>query len=112
MHHLCRLNVADMLSGLPSIVAALLENGYSLEALPVIALLEWLAQHVQGDVSATVAARLQRAQALTQLGLLAEAAAVLGSLLLVCTLPPCPAVAHNLHLQMPFFPSCTARQAV
>lgn len=72
-----------MLSGLPCIIAVLLRNGYSLEALPVIALLEWVTQHVRGNLLATVAVRLQRVQALTQLGLLAEAALVLGELMLV-----------------------------
>ena len=85
---LCRCNPADMLSGLPCIIAVLLENGYSLQALPAIALLEWLAQHVCGSLPATVAVRLQRVQALTQLGLLAQAATVLGLLLLVCSQPP------------------------
>ena len=79
----CRCNSADMLTGLPCIVAALLRSGFSLEALPVIALLEWLAQHVLGDALATVAVRLQRLQALTHLGLLAEAASVLGTLIQV-----------------------------
>ena len=72
-----------MLSGLPCIIDVLLRNGYRLEAVPVIALLEWVAQHVRGDPLATVAVRLQRVQALTQLGLLAEAASVLGLLMLV-----------------------------
>ena len=72
-----------MMSGLPCIIAVLLKNDYSLEALPVVALLEWVAQHVRVDPLATVAARLQRVQALTQLGLLAEAASVLGVLMLV-----------------------------
>lgn len=72
-----------MLSGLPCIIAVLLRNGYSLEALPVVALLEWVAQHVRGDLLATVAVRLQRVQALTQLGLLAEAASILGVLMMV-----------------------------
>lgn len=72
-----------MLTGLPSIIAVLLENGYSLEALPVIAVLEWLAQHIQADLPATVAVRLQRVQALTQLGLLADAASLLGALIVV-----------------------------
>lgn len=74
-----------MLSGLPCIIAVLLENGYSLQALPAIALLEWLAQHKCGSLPATVAVRLQRVQALTQLGLLAQAATVLEILLMVCT---------------------------
>ena len=80
-----RCNVAAMLSGLPYIVAVLLDNGQALQALPVIALLEWLAQHIWADLAATVAVRLQRAQALTHLGLLAEATTVLGALMQVCT---------------------------
>ena len=72
-----------MLSGLPCIIAVLLRNGYNLEALPVLVLLEWVAQHVRGDSLATVAVRLQRVQALTQLGLLAEAASILGVLMMV-----------------------------
>lgn len=76
-----------MSSGLPCIIAALVRSGFSLDALPVIALLEWVAQHVWGDPLATVAARLQRVQALTRLGLLAEAASVLGTLFLVCITP-------------------------
>lgn len=78
-----RCNVADMLDGLPCIIAVLLENGHALASLPVIALLEWLAQHIQGLLPAIVAVRLQRAQALTQLGLLAEAASVLAALMQV-----------------------------
>lgn len=72
-----------MLSGLPCIIDVLVRNGYSLEALPVVALLEWVAQHVRGDPLATVAVRLQRVQALNQLGLLAEAASILGVLMMV-----------------------------
>lgn len=78
-----RCNVADMINNLPCIIAALLENRQALQALPVIALLEWLAQHIWADLPATLAVRLQRAQALTQLGLLAEAASVLGALMQV-----------------------------
>ena len=76
-----------MLTGLPCIIAALVGSGFSLEALPVIALLEWVAQHVVGDPLATVAVRLQRVQALTHLGLLAEAASLLGTLMLVSVTP-------------------------
>ena len=83
-----RCNVTDMMDGLPCIIAVLLDNDQSLLALPVIALLEWLAQHVWADPVATVAVRLQRAAALTHLGLLAEAAVVLGALVQVwCTYP-------------------------
>lgn len=76
-----------MMDGLPCIITVLLENGQALVALPVIALLEWLAQHIQGSLPATVAVRLQRAQALTQLGLLAEAASVLAALMQVACRP-------------------------
>ena len=72
-----------MLEGLPCIITVLLDNSQALEALPVIALLEWLTQHVAADLAATVAVRLQRACALTQLGLLAEAASVLTALMQV-----------------------------
>ena len=77
--------MADMLQGLPSIITLLLDNGHALQALPVIALLEWLAQHVTGQPAATVAVRLQRCQALTQLGLLAEAATVMQTLMQAST---------------------------
>ena len=74
-----------MLQGLPIIITLLLDNGHSLQALPVIALLEWLTQHVTGQPAATVAVRLQRCQALTRLGLLAEAATVLQALMQAST---------------------------
>ncbi|KAL0048239.1 hypothetical protein WJX82_010821 [Trebouxia sp. C0006] len=80
-HDPYRCNVSEMLDGLPCIIAVLLENGHALASLPLIAVLEWLAQHIQGLLPATVAVRLQRAQALTQLGLLAEAASVLAALM-------------------------------
>ena len=72
-----------MLEGLPCIITVLLDNRQPLEALPLIAMLEWLTQHVLADLAATVAARLQRACALTQLGLLAEAASVITALMQV-----------------------------
>ncbi len=90
-----RCNVSDMLDGLPCIIAVLLENGHALASLPVIALLEWLAQHIQGLLPATVAVRLQRAQALTQLGLLAEAASVLAALMQVAWLHCCAHADHT-----------------
>lgn len=69
----------------------LLRKGYNLEALPVVALLEWVAQHVRGDPLATVTVRLQRVQALTQLGLLAQAASLLGVLMTVSLWTTCSA---------------------
>lgn len=72
-----------MVSNLPEVIDTLLTNEQVLLALPIIAVLEWLAQHICRDVSATVAVRCQRAQAAVQLGLLADAAAVLASLMLV-----------------------------
>ena len=87
-----------MLDGLPCLIAVLLENGHALVSLPLIALLEWLAQHIQGLLPATVAVRLQRAQALTQLGLLAEAAFVLAALMQVAWLHCCAPVDHTLSL--------------
>ncbi len=100
-----------MLDGLPCIIAVLLENGYALAALPVIALLEWLAQHIQGLLPPTVAVRLQRAQALTQLGLLTEAAAVLAALMQVAWLHCC---AHAHHTTTPLHAAlwCVSRHMV
>ena len=72
-----------MVSNLPEVIDTLLANEQALLALPVIAVLEWLAQHICHDVPATVAVRCQRAQAAVQLGLLAEAAVVLANLLQV-----------------------------
>lgn len=93
-----RCNVSDMLDGLPCIIAVLLENGRALPSLPLIALLEWLAQHIRGLLSATVAVRLQRAQALTQLGLLAEAASVLAALMQVVQRHCCTHADHKTSL--------------
>lgn len=106
-----RCNVSDMLDGLLCIIAVLLENGHALAALPVIALLEWLAQHIQGLLPATVAVRLQRAQALTQLGLLAEAASVLAALMQVAWLHCCTRSDHltsSLHAAL----CCVSRHMV
>lgn len=72
-----------MVNNLPEVIDNLLANGEALLALPVIAILEWLTQHICRDVPATVAVRCQRVQAAVQLGLLTEAAAVLGSLMQV-----------------------------
>ena len=90
-----RCIVSDMLDGLPCIIAVMLENGHALASLPVIALLEWLAQHIQGLLPATVAVRLQRAQALTRLGLLAEAASVLAALMQIAWLHCCTHAHHT-----------------
>ena len=87
--------MTDMLDGLPCIIAVLLENGHALASLPLIALLEWLAQHIQGLLPVTVVVRLQRAQALTQLGLLAEAASVLAALMQVACLHCCIHADHT-----------------
>ena len=91
-----RCNVSEMLDGLPCIIAVLLENGHALASLPLIAVLEWLAQHIQGLLPATVAVRLQRAQALTHLGLLAEAASVLAALMQVAWLYCCTHAHHTM----------------
>ncbi len=99
-----------MLDGLPCIIAVLLENGHALAALPVIALLEWLAQHIQALLPATVAVRLQRTQALSQLGLLAEAASVLAALMQVAWLHFCSMQTTQHHLCM--LPCCVSRHMV
>lgn len=72
-----------MVSNLPEVIDILLASNQALLALPVIAILEWLTQHICRDVSATVAVRYQRVQAATQLQLLADAAAILAGLMQV-----------------------------
>lgn len=69
-----------MVTNLPEVIDTLLVSGLALEALPVIALLEWLTQHICRDLAATVAVRCQRAEAAVQLGLLGPAATVLAAL--------------------------------
>lgn len=78
-----------MVSNLPEVIDILLANNQALLALPVIAILEWLTQHICRDVAATVAVRCQRVQAATQLQLLADAAAILASLMQVSVTTMC-----------------------
>ncbi len=80
----CRCSIPDMLSGLETMTSTLLEAELPLRALPATALIEHSAVHIAHDVLATVRARILRAEALCQLGLLAEAADVLRQLMQVC----------------------------
>lgn len=81
--------MVDMVHNLPEVIDTLLANEQALLALPAIAVLEWLTQHMWRDVAATVAVRCQRAQAAAQLGLLAQAAAVLATLMQVSAHTTC-----------------------
>jgi hypothetical protein len=67
------LSARDCAAGAQAIVAALLRAECALEALPVAALWEWLAERVLRDAAATVRARIARACALCDLGLLGAA---------------------------------------
>ncbi|MEW5312856.1 MAG: hypothetical protein WDW38_004457 [Sanguina aurantia] len=82
-----KCNVTDLMSGLETVCGGLLDNDLALEALPVISLWEHMAYHVTRSLATTVLCRIQRVTALLQLGLLAEAAAVLGGLVVGAALP-------------------------
>ena len=76
-----RCNVTDLLSGLETVVSVLLDHGLALEALPVISLWEYVAHYVTRQLHSVLLCRLQRVEALCQLGLMAEACGVLLGLL-------------------------------
>lgn len=77
----CRLNIGDLLSGLETLCTTLVGNDLSLEALPVLALWEHVSYHVARQLLPTLLCRLLRATALIKLGLLSEAARVIGGLI-------------------------------
>ena len=100
--------MVDMVHNLPEVIDTLLANEQALLALPAIAVLEWLTQHMRRDVAATVAVRCQRAQAAAQLGLLAQAAAVLATLMQVSASTNAESVAPCL-IATPSHHACDAR---
>ena len=81
------LDAAEVASGAQAVAAALLRGGAPLEALPVVALWEWMARDVARDAAMTVRARLARARALTDLGLLQDAYSVVTRLMTGVGLP-------------------------
>jgi hypothetical protein len=86
------LNVTDMIAGVDTIVANLIDCGCALECLPCIAIWEWAAQHVTRSSRQVVRCRLMRVRALCALGCLADAHAVTTSLMVGARLPDahCP----------------------
>ena len=79
----CRCCSADLLSGLQSLAACLLDANMALPALPVLSMHEWVTRHVVQDAAATVGVRVQRVRALCQLGLPSQAVQLLSMLLKV-----------------------------
>ena len=79
----CRCCSADLLSGLETLAACLLDANMALPALPVLSMHEWVARHVVQDAAATVGVRVQRVRALCQLGLPSQAVQLLNMLLKV-----------------------------
>jgi hypothetical protein len=81
------LNAPDVADGLESISGIAVEGGHQLEALPVMALWEWVCTHATRDAAAVVRTRIVRARALCDLGLLREAFDVTTSLMTGSGLP-------------------------
>ena len=79
----CRCCSADLLSGLQTLAACLLDASMALPALPVLSMHEWVTRHVVQDAAATAGVRVQRVRALCQLGLPSQAVQLLTMLLKV-----------------------------
>jgi len=82
-----RCSLADVLSGVETVSTVLVDSGLPLAVLPAIALWEHVALYVARTVPGTALCRTLRARALVQLGLLADAAGVLGGLMAAADLP-------------------------
>ena len=85
-HALC---LHDVASGVEALADALVDGTDSapVEALPVLALWEWLSVHIRRDSAMTVRARVSRANALINLGLLGSAYDTITGLMVGAKLP-------------------------
>eukprot|EP00201_Polytomella_parva_P014162 CAMPEP_0175058744 /NCGR_PEP_ID=MMETSP0052_2-20121109/12028_1 /TAXON_ID=51329 ORGANISM="Polytomella parva, Strain SAG 63-3" /NCGR_SAMPLE_ID=MMETSP0052_2 /ASSEMBLY_ACC=CAM_ASM_000194 /LENGTH=400 /DNA_ID=CAMNT_0016324179 /DNA_START=94 /DNA_END=1292 /DNA_ORIENTATION=+ len=66
--------VGDLLAGLETVTTVLVENGFALESLPVIALWEHVTRFVTRSIQGVVLARLWRSRACVSIGQMAAAA--------------------------------------
>ena len=83
----CRCNLPDLLAGVEALATTLVQQGFYLEALPLVSLWDHLACSIARQLLPTLLSRFTRIQALCSLGLVSEAAAVIVALMWGRNLP-------------------------